>query len=125
MPLRGLLYFARLYEAYVQIHKLDVYGKSLIALPTPQYIVFYNGRQEIEDEMVLKLSEAFCNREGNGFPVLERKSPDSSGLLRSYAAYRFIVFGSAVNEENVAVASSKYRTSVLSSSSEYIPRRLG
>lgn len=59
MPIRGLMYFARLYEAYVKQNDLDIYGKTLIKLPAPQYIIFYNGREKHPDELVLKLSDAF------------------------------------------------------------------
>lgn len=40
MPLRGLFYFAKLYQGYVAEHELNVYLKSRIKLPTPRYIVF-------------------------------------------------------------------------------------
>lgn len=62
MPIRGLLYFARLYEAYIKENNFDIYGRTLIKLPSPQYIIFYNGREKQPDELELKLSEAF---EGN------------------------------------------------------------
>ena len=32
MPIRGLLYFARLYEAYIKKNKLDIYGHKMIDL---------------------------------------------------------------------------------------------
>ena len=59
MPLRGLLYFARLFEEYVTENALDIYGSKICKLPTPYYIVFYNGEQNEPDERVLKLSDAF------------------------------------------------------------------
>lgn len=59
MPLRGLLYFARLFEDYVTENALDIYGSKICKLPTPYYIVFYNGEQNEPDERVLKLSDAF------------------------------------------------------------------
>ena len=59
MPIRGLMYFARLYEAYIKKHGLNIYGGSPVKLPRPQFIIFYNGRNEYPDEMVLKLSDAF------------------------------------------------------------------
>lgn len=72
MPVRGLSYFARLYETYMNRYHLDVYGKKQIRLPLPQYIVFYNGRQDQPDEMELKLSDAFLPPLKNGeHPVLE------------------------------------------------------
>ena len=59
MPLRGLLYFARLYEGMINISK-NIYYPKLIKIPTPQYIVLYNGTdRKINDEKVLKLSDAF------------------------------------------------------------------
>ena len=59
MPVRGLMYFARLYEAYINKNKLDIYGRTLIRLPMPQYLVFYNGRVDPPAEMELRLSDAF------------------------------------------------------------------
>ena len=59
MPLRGLSYFARLYENFVQTRDLNVYGMKPIMLPTPKYVVFYNGTERKEDKCELKLSESF------------------------------------------------------------------
>lgn len=64
MPLRGLFYFSRLYEIYIKLHKIDVYSKTLQKLPTPKYVVFYNGTKEEPDKRILRLSEAFENGEG-------------------------------------------------------------
>ncbi len=41
------------------MHDLDVYGRKLVKLPTPQYIVFYNGKEKIPDDQTLLLSDAF------------------------------------------------------------------
>ena len=41
IPIRSLIYFARLYEAYINKNGYNVYGHKLIKLPTPQFIVFY------------------------------------------------------------------------------------
>ena len=62
MPIRGLLYFARQYEAYVKLNELDIHGSSLVRLPTPKYIVFYNGREDLPDKQVLKLSDSFMDK---------------------------------------------------------------
>ena len=59
MPIRGLLYFAELYDKYIKIHDLDMYGRKLIKLPMPQYIVFYNGKDSLPDDQTLLLSDAF------------------------------------------------------------------
>lgn len=64
MPLRGLLYFSKMYETYVELRKIDVYSSTLQKIPTPRYIVFYNGTKEEPDKKIYRLSEAFENGEG-------------------------------------------------------------
>ena len=59
MPVRGLLYFAQLYDEYIKLHDLNMYGHKLVKLPMPQYIVFYNGTEKIPDDYTLLLSDAF------------------------------------------------------------------
>lgn len=67
MPLRGLLYFADLYRQL--FGNKHLYSTKFLHLPTPVYIVFYNGKQEIGEEKILKLSDSFSN--SNGHPKLE------------------------------------------------------
>ena len=45
LPLRGLLYFAKLYQKIIGPRK-DLYSEKLIELPYPQFVVFYNGTKE-------------------------------------------------------------------------------
>lgn len=59
MPLRGLMYFSHLYNRYIEKNCLNIYGTKLLKLPTPQYIVFYNGDGMDEDEVELRLSDSF------------------------------------------------------------------
>ena len=73
LPVRGLIYFARLYEAYIKKNDYNVYGHKQIKLPTPQFIVFYNGRENQPDEQILKLSDAF-EPELLSEPMLECKA---------------------------------------------------
>lgn len=70
MPLRGLSYFSRLYQGYVESRKLDVYSSGKIILPAPRYIVFYNGRKDLEDQVELRLSDSFETADGEE-PFLE------------------------------------------------------
>ncbi len=58
MPLRGLMYFAQLYQMYVSKLKKDLYG-GLVKIPVPQYVVFYNGDTNTPEKYKMKLSEAF------------------------------------------------------------------
>ncbi len=57
MPLRGLYYIADLYKQ--RYHGKQLYSSRLIKIPTPQYIVFYNGIKELPDRQELRLSDAF------------------------------------------------------------------
>lgn len=49
IPIRGLMYFARNYSAYIAENDLDIYGTTLQRLPFPQFYVLYNGNAEEED----------------------------------------------------------------------------
>ena len=59
MPVRGLMYFAKLYDKYIQAHDLNVYGTKRLILPTPHYMVFYLGDEDTPDRMTLRLSDSF------------------------------------------------------------------
>lgn len=59
MPLRGLIYLSRLYQTYVKEHGYDLSGNQRIYLPTPRYVIFYNGAKEQPDHSFLLLSDAF------------------------------------------------------------------
>lgn len=59
MPLRGLLYFAKMYESYVETADLNRYRQKRIELPFPKFVVFYNGEQEQPEVFEMRLSESF------------------------------------------------------------------
>lgn len=59
MPIRGLFYFARNYEAYVAKKGLDLYSSTQQKLPFPQYYVLYNGVEDEEDRCTIELTDAF------------------------------------------------------------------
>lgn len=63
MPLRGLLYFAKMYESYIEEHKMNRYQKKRLKLPFPRFIVFYNGEDKIPEELYMKLSDSYEKRE--------------------------------------------------------------
>ncbi|SFK94802.1 hypothetical protein SAMN05216390_1064 [Lachnospiraceae bacterium KH1T2] len=67
MPVRGLMYLGKVYDSYIKSHKLNIYGKTQITLPVPQYVVFYNGTEanyRDKDVFELKLSDAFSGKTG-------------------------------------------------------------
>ena len=58
MPLRDLFYIARLYENLVVGE--NIYSSKRILLPTPKFIIFYNGVDEQPERKVMKLSDSFA-----------------------------------------------------------------
>lgn len=58
LPLRGILYFADLYRKLI-VHERDIYSSKRIALPFPQFVVFYNGKKEEPERQILHLHDAF------------------------------------------------------------------
>lgn len=63
MPLRGFLYFAKMYESYLETHKLNRHQKSRISLPFPRYIVFYNGEKDVPEVFEMRLSDSFDKKD--------------------------------------------------------------
>lgn len=61
MPLRGLIYFASLYGKHVSVKELS--GKKRVVVPTPKYVVFYNGKERKEAEFTQYLSDSFKRKE--------------------------------------------------------------
>jgi len=59
MPLRGMIYFSTLYSQFISDNNKNIYSKTLVKIPTPRYIVFYNGNDSYPDRLELKLSDAF------------------------------------------------------------------
>ncbi len=60
MPLRFLEYIARLYEKLQA--PTDRYLRKLSKIPTPEFYVFYNGKEDYSETTVLKLSDAFITK---------------------------------------------------------------
>ncbi len=57
MPLRDLIYISELLQVYVK--ELSIYSTKLQKIPTPSFVVFYNGSAEMPERMALRLSDAF------------------------------------------------------------------
>ena len=60
MPLRFLEYIARLYEKLQA--PTDRYLRKLSKIPTPEFYVFYNGKEDYPESILLKLSDAFITK---------------------------------------------------------------
>lgn len=69
IPLRLLMYIADLYSKLTKDRNL--YGEKIVLIPTPNFIVFYNGKDEFPDRMILRLSDMY--QVGQEEPELELK----------------------------------------------------
>ena len=67
IPLRCLFYVGKLYSQLIDEDQL--YNEKRIKIPTPHFVVFYNGIDELPEEMTYKLSEMYEQKTDN--PELE------------------------------------------------------
>ena len=68
MPLRSLIYFARLLrKEYVN---QDIYDRKLVKIPMPQFIVFYNGVDSQPEYQEMKLSDSFIKNDDNNKKIM-------------------------------------------------------
>ena len=100
LPVRYLLYVADVYSDYTK--DMNLYGTKAVKLPTPRFVIFYNGQAEQPDLKELKLSELFSIPDAD--PSLElkavmlninkghnRKLMETCRTLQDYAEYTFRV----------------------------------
>ena len=57
LPLRFLIYIAKLYSRMTR--NANLYGTKVIRIPPPEFLIFYNGREELPDRTVLNLSDMY------------------------------------------------------------------
>jgi len=62
IPLRILMYIARVYEKIIE--NKDIYQRKLVKIPTPEFIVLYNGKEECPEYQEMRLSSAFMDITG-------------------------------------------------------------
>jgi hypothetical protein len=66
LPVRLLLYIARVYEKIISGR--NIYGSKKFFIPRPEFIVLYNGTAPYPDKVTLKLSDAFEDAVSLGVP---------------------------------------------------------
>jgi hypothetical protein len=52
-------YVSNIYERLITLRRKNKYGSTLISLPTPKLVVFYNGKDDQPEETTMYLSDAF------------------------------------------------------------------
>lgn len=96
LPLRYLFYVTDLYSTMTR--DFNLYGTKLLKLPTPNFIVFYNGVKECPERQELRLSASYSVQDRE--PSLELKATllninpgnnkalmDACRTLKDYAEY--------------------------------------
>lgn len=96
MPLRDLLYVTSVLQE--RIRNANLYGRSLVRIPAPRFVVFYNGTDFQPEQQILQLSDSFEKKQEH--PSLEltvvvyninlghnQELLDACCLLKEYAQY--------------------------------------
>ena len=104
MPLRGLLYFSKLYAGYIEKNELDMYGTKSIPLPTPKYVILYNGQKTSKFTDDLRLSDMY---EGEGSlevvaNVIDINYSEDKEILKACRALEEYSGFVAIMKENIA-----------------------
>jgi hypothetical protein len=102
MPVRFLMYTGQLYEKWIKM-KGEIkflYGSKLYKIPTPEFVVFYNGTAQRPEKESLCLSSAFIEEADKRLGALELEIPvyninkgmnvelfKKSPMLRQYAEF--------------------------------------
>ena len=73
MPLRFTIYYLDHLKKWISDNEEDLYGKKRIMLPTPHFVVFYNGLESRPDFEVMRLSASFQPTGENGDDSIEVK----------------------------------------------------
>lgn len=96
LPLRFLFYISHLYSRMTKDSNL--YGTKGVKIPAPEFIIFYNGRDEMPERQILKLSDMYSITDRKTRLELEAVMLNISGeynqklkaacrTLREYAIY--------------------------------------
>ena len=62
MPLRSAIYYVNTLEDWLRRKNLDLFSRKRIQVPTPHFVVFYNGTEKRPEYEEMRLSEAFCHK---------------------------------------------------------------
>lgn len=85
MPPRNLFYIARLLEKHIR--KDSIYSSRLLRIPSPRFLVFYNGTEHQPERQVLRLSDSYWKREEDPLPKAVEMAVDEcikEGVLSEF-----------------------------------------
>ncbi|HJA11445.1 MAG TPA: hypothetical protein H9799_00580 [Candidatus Mediterraneibacter merdipullorum] len=96
LPLRFLFYISHLYSRMTKDENL--YGTAMVRIPPPEFVIFYNGKEEMPEQQVLRLSDMYTVKDRKVKLELEAVLLNISGannralkeacrVLKDYAVY--------------------------------------
>ena len=96
LPLRFLIYIAKLYSRMTR--NANLYGTKVVRIPPPEFLIFYNGREELPDRTVLNLSDMYEKEDPHAGLELSavmlnisgehnQKLKEACRILKEYAIY--------------------------------------
>ena len=108
LPLRDLFYVTGMLASLTR--KANLYGRTLIQIPEPKFVVFYNGQEEKPDVTELRLSHAYEVQSGE--PMLElvvrvlniNKGHNEELAKKSPTLYQYMQFVDLVREKQKTMA---------------------
>lgn len=103
MPLRSLIYFAEIVKSYIKERNLDIYGRRLVSIPRPQFVVFYNGTEIRPEVEIQRLSDAYEHDEEISLElkcIVYNINPNNNDKLKkeSYVLEGYATFVEKVRE---------------------------
>jgi len=77
MPVRMLIYIGQLYDKWVKMRGEEkfLYGSKQYTLPTPEFVIFYNGETKRPEKEIIHLSSAFATTGDNNLGHIELSVP--------------------------------------------------
>ena len=96
LPLRFLIYISKLYSRMTR--NANLYGTKLIRIPPPEFLIFYNGKEELPEQTVLNLSDMYETKDPHAGLELSavmlnisgkhnQKLKEACTTLKEYAIY--------------------------------------
>jgi predicted transposase/invertase (TIGR01784 family) len=108
MPLRMLMYLGQLYDKWIKMQGEEkfIYRRSPYKIPTPEFVVFYNGVEDMPEMGVLRISDAFEFDQDKKLGFLELEVPvyninkgiNSELLSKSEQLRQYSEFGAKLRE---------------------------
>jgi len=102
MALRFLMYISDVYEIIVD--RKERYRKEMVSIPKPEFIVLYNGNEDMPEQQELKLSDMFRDLGEGEAPNLEltvkvyninkghnEELVNRCAVLKEYSAFVYLV----------------------------------